>query len=131
MQLYHLSMNPNLRVLVPKVPNNFLVRNGYEDGRRKRISFATTIAGCLRGLSMNVTGKVFYVYSPESLDQSAIIIPDLTMVPDARTTGEVWYMKPCRVKLIGIIEAGKMVYPRKYKYGEHTATNYTARFKKL
>lgn len=43
MRLYHLSMNPNLRTLAPRVPDNGAVKLGQEDGVNKRVCFGPSI----------------------------------------------------------------------------------------
>lgn len=66
MNLYHLSSNNmNGKTIFPRVPENFFTKNGYEDSKTKRVCFSTSIDGCLRGMSQNLTNKKFYVHIPD------------------------------------------------------------------
>ena len=52
--LYHLSRNPDLKILIPAVPSKLLTRsNAFEEKETKRISFSSSIAGCILGLQFN------------------------------------------------------------------------------
>jgi len=117
---YHLSQDNNLTVLEPKVPDNFLTRNKYEDSKTPRVSFAPTINQCLMGMSENVAGNEYYVYIPYQIDYNKLVKPHTNQVPDCNITGEVWALQPVRVKCVGKIkvigDAGLPGHP--YTYGE-------------
>lgn len=117
---YHLSQDNNLTVLEPKVPDNFLTRNKYEDSKTPRVSFAPTINQCLMGMSENVDGNEYYVYIPYQIDYNKLVKPHTNQVPDCNITGEVWALQPVRVKCVGKIkaigDAGLPGHP--YTYGD-------------
>ena len=62
-KLYFLSnTNMDQSLLQPRIPNNYLVKNGYEDDKTKRICFAPSIDKCLMGLSRNLKGERLCVH---------------------------------------------------------------------
>lgn len=61
-QYYFISDKNNIKTLYPRIPDNFMTKNGYEDNITKRVCFSTSIGGCLAALSMNCENKEFYVY---------------------------------------------------------------------
>lgn len=112
-------------IVQPRIPNNYMTKNGYEDGKTARVCFSTSIDGCLRGLSKNCTGMELYVYQPV-LNGQKIITPTTKQVPDANITKERWITEPVELVCIGKIEvvkdAGKPGHT--YKYGNNTAELY-------
>lgn len=109
--------------LKPRVPNNYLTKNGYEDKETPRISFAPSIDKCLAGLSQNLDDKTFYVYSPKDLSKCEVYKPNEKAVPDSKITDELWITNPVElqpVKKIKITgnrgEEGKI-----YSYGDKKA----------
>ena len=123
-RLFHISENPNIGSLDPRVPRNFLVDKGYEDSETQRVCFASTIDGCLRAMSANIKGKTFYVYNPE--EDQEVYIPTKEEVPDCRATGEVWVLNHVRLNRIGEIKVGEAKGRRgiQYTYGKNTAELY-------
>ena len=127
--LYHLSSN-NLdgKTISPSIPDNYFTKNGYEDNKTKRVCFSTSIDGCLRGLSQNLTGKEFYVHIP--IDNFDYYKPSTKEVPDSKITGEVWIKNTVQVKCIGKIrvigDTGDDGLP--FKYGNHIAELYDWNF---
>jgi len=125
-KIFHLSeSNLNGQTLHPRIPVNYLTKNGYEEGRTGRSSFAPTIDGCLVGMATNLSGKEFFVHEPENYD--AIEIRKITNneVPDASLTGEVWVTTPVKLKVVGKIKVGEAIdKPLQYKYGNHVAETY-------
>lgn len=123
-RLFHISENPNIGSLDPRVPRNFLVDKGYEDSKTQRVCFASTIDGCLRAMSANIKGKTFYVYNPE--EDQEVYIPTKEEVPDCRATGEVWVLNHVRLNRIGEIKVGEAKGRRgiQYTYGKNTAELY-------
>ena len=120
--LYHLSQdNLDGKTLSPRIPSNFLIKNGYEDGKTKRVCFAKSIDGSLRGMSQNLKGIKLYVHIPEK--EYNIYNPTPKEVPDCKITGEVWIKEPVKLKCIGQIEIikdkGEDGIP--YKYGNNIA----------
>lgn len=123
-KLYHLSENNLDRsTLIPRVPHNFLVDSGYEDNKTKRVCFTESIDNSLRAMSSRLVGKKFYVHVPFSVGEIDLYHPTIKEVPDCEITGEVWVMRPIKVKCIGLIEVtadkGEKGIP--YKYGNNTA----------
>ena len=123
--LYHLSTNPNLIKLTPKLPSNPLHSNNnslLEDRKYKRISFSPTIQNCILGLQPTDNlfkengGKLkYFVYQPKNIEDCRIvpnqILIDKEYVFDAKITKEVWVMNGIEVKNIGYI----VVYPEVLK----------------
>lgn len=124
-KIYHLSQtNLDDKTIQPTVPSNYMTKNGYEDGKTKRVCFATSIDGCLRGLSQKCKGMKLFVHIPDG--NYNIYKPSNKEVPDASITGEVWIKKAVKMKCIGQIyvigDKGKDGIP--YKYGDKTAELY-------
>lgn len=117
--LYFLSQN-NMdgKTLQPRIPDNFFTKNGYEDKTTKRVCFASSIDKCLMGLSMNCTGKEFYVHVPTG--NFDVITPTKKQVPDSGITGEKWICEPVKIKCVGKIKViGDDNKPgKKFTYGD-------------
>lgn len=129
MKLFHLSTsNLNGKVLKPRVPYNWLISNGFEDNKTKRVCFAPDIDSSLRAMSSNIEGKEFYIHMPKNKPKK-IKTPTISQVPDSSITGEIWVMEPVELICIGKITILKSddTDEYEYKYGhknEHTATLY-------
>ena len=127
-KLYFLSEHDDWdeSIIRPRIPNNFLTQRGYEDATIPRVCFSTFIDGCLRALSQNLKGKVFYVYQP--VGKYEVIKPTLEQVPDRAVTRERWITKPVELHCIGKIQVGEAKGDGiKYVYGEdneHSAMLY-------
>lgn len=127
-KLYFLSEHDDWdeSIIKPRIPNNFLTQRGYEDATIPRVCFSTFIDGCLRALSQNLKGKVFYVYQP--VGKYEVIKPTLEQVPDRAVTRERWITKPVELHCIGKIQVGEAKGDGiKYVYGEdneHSAKLY-------
>lgn len=102
--IYNLSENNmDEKILHPRIPDNFLVRGGYENGTTPRVCFSSTIDGCLRALSQNLKGKTLYVHVPVDIDKCNVCKPTIKQVPDCKITNEVWVTNNVRLKCIGKI----------------------------
>ena len=97
--LYHLSRNPNLTTLTPKIPKQAV--SGNEDVSIPRVCFAPTIEGCLSALQDN--DAEYYVYTP--VNQKLKGYSCKNHVIDAVITGERWIKKTVQVKKIGKIKS--------------------------
>ena len=129
--LYFISETPidSTTSIVPRIPNNFMTKNGYEDNTTPRVCFSTSIDGCLTGLSMNVSDKTFYVYHP--ISNARIITPTIKQVPDVKITNERWICDSVHLHYVGKIKAFDENGPKDdgipYRYGknnEHEARLY-------
>lgn len=123
--IYHLSKeNLNGTRLIPRVPNNFLVKNGFENAKVMRVSFASSIDGALSALSMNLANTDLYVHIPVS--SVMIHRPSIQEVPDVKITDEVWALSQVKIKAIGKIHVDSAYdEPLEYKYGgKYTAALY-------
>lgn len=89
--------------MMPRIPNNYMTDNGYEDNKTPRISFSTSIDGCLMGLGKNVSNQVFYVYQP--VGKYKVITPTIDQVPDVKITKERWICEPVKLVRVGKIRA--------------------------
>ena len=99
---YHLSLKDDIKILNPKIPKNYMTDNNYEENKTPRVCFSPSINQCLMAMAANIKNKEFYVYTPEDTDN--LINPTISQVPDSKITGEVWSLKPIKVKLIGKIK---------------------------
>lgn len=72
------------------MPDNFLIKNSYEDGETPRVCFAKSIDGALMALSQNLKGKELYVHQPVDPDFNNIVEPSIEQVPDVELTTKVW-----------------------------------------
>ena len=121
-----LSMNDEL--LVPRVPNNYMTENSFEDNVTPRVCFFATIDGALMALSQNIKGKKFYVHVPEDGQRLSIVKPAVASVPDQLITHEHWVMEKVNLRCIGQIEItgdGDNEYEytyKKYKYNKTYTT---------
>lgn len=108
------------KTLTPRVPDNYLTKNGYEDNETPRVCFAPSVDQCLVALSQNLTGKSFYVYSPEDISKLDVYKPNIKAVPDSEITGELWAIQPVKLKQVGRIlcqeDAGRD--GMEYTYGD-------------
>ncbi len=106
--------------LVPRIPENYLIKNGYEDGETPRVCFTPTVDQCLVALSQNNKGKTFYVYSPEDMSKIVVYKPNKKAVPDSDITDELWAIQSVKLKRVGKIfcdgDAGEDGLP--YTYGD-------------
>lgn len=121
-KLYHVSEKfSSTLLLTPRIPDNFMTRNGYEDNIIPRICLSTSINGCLAGLSKNIKNKKFYVYS---INTNKYIIPTVKQVPDSKITDEVWITYPINVSFLCKIKVGDPIKkPLKYIYGNNKTAN--------
>ena len=128
--LFHLSMKPlKLKSMSPRVPDNFLVKHGYEDAKTKRISFTPSIDSALMAMSSNLKDKVLYVYAAPN--NTPFVEPSVSQVPDSGITKERWVLEPVQVYLIGKIKVSDATDETfTYKYGNNTAELYAWNWKK-
>ena len=115
--LFHLSkIKLHNLVLVPQVPNNFLVNHGYEDSVTKRVSFAPSIDDCLKAMSSNLTNTTLYVYAAPI--GTKFIKPSTQQVPDVKITNERWVLEEVQIGLVAVIKVlDAKNEPFKYTYG--------------
>jgi len=118
-QLFHLSLEPIEDTLFkPRVPSNFLTKNGFEDSVTKRISFSTSIDDALKGMSSNLRGKKLYVYTAPH--DTKFVSPSILQVPDSKITAEKWVLKETNVNFVGEIQITNAVEePFAYTYGDN------------
>ena len=110
--------------LEPRIPDNFLVRNGYEDNTTERISVCKSIDDCLTAMSRNLKNKDFYVYKLKNTDIKKKT-PSVKEVPDSSITNEVWLLEPSEFELVGKIRVtGTKGDGLSYTYGDNTAELY-------
>jgi hypothetical protein len=106
--MYHLSEKPlSSLTMSPRVPDNYMTRKGFEDAVTPRVSFAESVDGAIRGLSMKLSGKELHVYVP--VGKYDRLVPTIAQVPDSKVTSEQWVTSDVKVKLLGKI---KVVSPK-------------------
>jgi len=105
-RLFHLS-NKNLdnQIIEPRIPNNFMVKLGYEDNAIPKISFAPSVQNCILGIGFNKIkegSKIYYVLEPSDYTKIKIIsnkeLVEKSLTPDAKITKEVWVTNHCLLK---------------------------------
>lgn len=108
-------------VLKPRIPNNFLTQNNYEDSKTERVCFSQTVDGAIMGLVSRCSGLELFVHVPDKA--VSYYSPSVTEVPDCKITKEVWVKKPVRLRCVGKIrildDTGLPGQP--YTYGNKTA----------
>ena len=110
--------------LEPRVPDNFLVRNGYEDKTTERISVCKSIDDCLTAMSRSLKNKDFYVYKLKDTNVKKKT-PSVKELPDVSITNEVWLLEPSEFELVGKIHiTGTKSDGLSYTYGDNTAELY-------
>lgn len=130
-RLYHISENPNLTVMTPRIPSNKLVKAGYENGTIGRVCFAPTIDYAIAAAPRGKAGELLYVYIPTSVDKSAIYHPTPQEVPDVTYTHEVWYLKPVTVKKVGVILVGDAYLEQRFLGPDSYKQHFILRFQKF
>lgn len=126
-KLYFVSEdNFDNKTLQPRIPSNYMTKNGYEDGKTARVCFAPSIDKCLMALSQKCTDMELYIHIPDNISKYEVLKPNISEVPDSKITNEYWICSPVKVKCIGKIkvigDAGEDGIP--YKYGDKTAELY-------
>lgn len=123
--LVHLSeTNKDGVTLEPRIPDNFMTKNGYEDATIARVCFADTIGHALRAMSMNLKDKVLYVHVVVD-NQLQIKKPTTKQVPDSKLTGEYWSLFAVQLRCIGKIKVSESTGDGlSYRYGDNTAELY-------
>ena len=123
--LFHISsVKLANTTLEPRIPDNFLVRNGYEDNTTERISVCKSIDDCLTAMSRNLNNKDFYVYKLKNTNIKKKT-PSVKEVPDSSITNEVWLLEPSEFELVGKIHVtGTKGDGLSYTYGDNTAELY-------
>ena len=111
-KFYHIS-EKEIKLLIPKVPKNFLTENGYEENKTKRICVCPNIDCCLRAMSKNIKERIFYVYSIETDD---FYSPTPKEVPDVLITQEKWIKREIKPKFEMKIKVLEPILNKKYKY---------------
>jgi hypothetical protein len=127
-RLYHISENPNLTVMTPRVPQNRLVSKGYENGTIGRVCFAPTIADCISAAPRGKAGEVLYVYLAQGVNPEYVYKPTINDVPDSKYTHEIWYLKPVNVKRVGVIVVGDAYLEQRFLGPKSFEKHFTLRW---
>lgn len=108
MSIFHVSENPKLKILKPRIPNNILTNEGYEDNTIPRVCFSKSIDQCLMATGKLLEEKILYVYEPKEYSVLNILenyeLIKNNLVPDAKYTGELWVLNEVKIKLLGEIK---------------------------
>ncbi|MGL6132360.1 MAG: hypothetical protein ACRCZ9_12180 [Fusobacteriaceae bacterium] len=129
LKLYHVSEDlADVKRLTPRVPDNHLVENGFEDKTTPRVCFCLSIDDALIAMSRNLSGKTLHVYTCNVDPDTKDFIPSEKLtgkVPDVLVTHEVWWLKPIDTKFEHSIKVTTAKdKPFEYKYGDKTAFLY-------
>ena len=111
---YHISENPNLSVLLPRIPQSAYVPG--EDDTTKRVCVSDSIDGCITAIQPYSFPQKYYAYTPIDSNPS-IYVPSIDDVYDVKFTGEVWILNNVEIKLIGAIEVQKCISRTRHKSG--------------
>lgn len=129
--LYHISADPHLMKLIPRVPETALA--SFENTLIPRICFGQSIQGCLTSIYQEATKKFIYVYQPDPRKYTELVchIP-FEAVGDAYRTKEVWYTRPVNVIPIAILTdiqlIGRFNDPKKSYNSSYYKHAYTAHY---
>lgn len=115
MRLYHLSTNPNLSTMIPRIPPYNRIKIGFENGTVKRVCFAPTIKNALSAVPSGSPGVLHYIYVAVSPKASLIYKPTSEDVPEVSMTHEIWYLGPINVKKVGILVIGDKHSPEEFR----------------
>lgn len=100
MKLYHISPNPNMTEMSPRVPDS---RLSYENAVTKRVCFAPDIPNCIAAIPPKRRSGIMYVYTPIITDDTFGFRPQKVQVSDVGITGEIWICTDVKLKKIGTI----------------------------
>ncbi len=120
--LYFISQNESMDevLLNPRIPDNYMTKNGYEDNKTPRVCFCPSIGDCLTALSMDCKGKTFYVHIADPDGNYDVYKPTKDQVPDVNITHELWIKTPVTLKYVGdIICTAVNRCGEKYTYGDN------------
>lgn len=124
LKLYHIS-EVKLNDLEPRIPNNFLTKNNFEDNTTKRVCFCPSIDQCLMAMSSNLKNKILQVYS---IKTNNYISPKIDDVPDVKLTDEKWILHTVKNNELNyefdikIIDAKFDIF-YEYTYGDNKKAN--------
>lgn len=116
----------NNNIILPRIPNNFFTKNGYENNKIKRVCFCKSIDKCLMVLSKNCKGLVFNVYTVSDISKYDIFKPSIDEVPDSKITEELWVLTKVEVEYVGKIKCIDSFQDDGYefRYGDKTSRLY-------
>lgn len=128
---YHLSNSNKSLSLTPRIPENYFTKNGYEENKTPRVCFSNSIDGCLAAMSCNLKGKKMYIHVPlgynGAIKENSFV---QNKVPDAKITGEVWFLDKVRTKVIGEVIVGEAKNKAEiFYYGKHKGELYFWNYK--
>lgn len=124
--LYHLSMvNHDGDTFKPRVPDsagtfyfnkdtgkitNMKDKNVNvikENIKTPRVVFGRSIQGCMNAVPYSRSRMIWYVHKPVNIDLKYLKAASVKDVPDRDTSNEMWYLKPVKLKCIGMIFVSK------------------------
>lgn len=103
-KLYHVSKDPNLIYLTPRIPEQATI--GFEDNTIPRICCCSSIDKCLIAMCGVWDNEIFYIYQLNINSDNVIYTPKRVKqyVSDASFTKEHWILNQVNVKKLGSIE---------------------------
>jgi len=103
--LYHISPDPNIKEMIPKVTDFYMTG---ENLVTPRISFAQTINGCILARyfssEFNPDQIRLYIYEPIITKNSKGYKPRVNFIPDCKETGEICLLTKTKVKKTGYLD---------------------------
>lgn len=129
--LYHISDDPHLMKLTPRVPETAL--SHFENTRIPRICFGRSIQGCLTAIYQESTRHLVYVYQPDPRYHETLKCYNaFEAVADAYRTGEVWCTESVKLIPIAILTniqvVGRSRDPKKTYSSSYYKHAYTAHY---
>ncbi len=116
LKLYHVSDNPHIKTLSPRIPKSEDINKGLENGTIKRVCFAPSIEQCLQAICAE-KGKEYIVYVPKrNLMYSQIYKCNTQDAPGAYITDEYWCLTPIEVEPLYKVKVGNTVETNSGKY---------------
>lgn len=93
-RLYFVSeKNFDNKILMPRIPKTI---SSHEDEKVKRICVSPSLYGALSAIDHDFNTNTMYIHICESND---IYQPTLKQVGDSGVTGELWLLKPTKMRL--------------------------------
>ena len=102
--LFHISKDPNLNHLTPKIPEQAEI--GFEDTTIPRVCCCSSIDKCLIAMCGVCNNEKLYVYKLNITDDKIVYTPRKVKkyVTDASFTKEHWILDQVDVQKLGTIE---------------------------
>jgi len=140
-RLFHLNQSNKERIIItPKIPDNFMTKQGYENNIIPRVSVSPDIKYNILAIGYNKINdnknKIYDVYEPNNYNKLKILhnsdIIKRNLVSDAKQTKEIWILNKTLFKRIGKIKITNLSNQyRIIKFGNESRRSYFWNYKIL